>query len=151
MKSRTPQTFLVALIVLSFASWAQADVHGATEPFVEGNQTTVTITDGEGRPVEDAQLDIVYYPGSDVEHRESAGATNADGEVEWTPHYAGLARLEWTLPDAEKMSEARVVGVRYQRMPKPALAMFLIATFMLFGGLIVGASRMRRAESNPDA
>jgi hypothetical protein len=146
MKSRTAQTFLVLLIALSFSSWAQAEVHGSTEPFVEGESTTLEITDGDGNRVDGAELKVVYYPGSDVEHRESVGTTNAAGEVEWTPHFAGLARIEWSLPGADEMSEARVIGVRYQRMPKPALAMFLVALFMLFGGLIIGVTRMKRAE-----
>lgn len=126
-----------ALVVLLLAAEARAGLELEAPPAVEGREVTIRLTDESG-PVRGRAVTATYYPGSAVPQVVELGETSAEGEVRWTPRHAGLVELA-----AGEVKST--VSVRFASMPVSALVVFLVAATLLWGGVALGASRMRDA------
>ncbi len=124
-----------ALALVALAGEAAAGLELVAPPATAGEEALIRLTDG-GSPVAGRPVTATYYPASAVSRVEEIGRTSEAGELRWTPRLAGLVELA--------AGEVKTtVGVRFASMPGSALAVFLVAALLLWGGVAFGASRMR--------
>ena len=117
----------------------------AGDPFpVQGRPTDVHVRDAEGRPIEGAQVTVVFRPGSEVEHCVDLGQTGRDGRCAWTPEDAGIVRMcaEWERAGL-RCSAYRNVSVRFRHVPASGVVVALVAGLILYGTVAYGFGKLR--------
>jgi len=125
------------LLLLALTVPALAGVELESEPATVGEEATIVVTDDDG-PVKGREVTATYYPGSAVKRLEKVGRTDDRGRVAWTPELAGLVEL------GAGEGNTKTIGVRFDGMPTGALVIFLLASFLLVGGIVFGVRRMNK-------
>lgn len=109
---------------------------------VRGETSTVTVTGEGGEPVGSRVVEVTYRPNSETSSTEELPATDAAGQVAWTPRDAGIV----TLAVGDEASHN--VAVRFGSFPGSGLAIMILAGLLLFGGAGLGFLVLLRS---PDA
>ncbi len=137
----------LALVILCFAAVtaAAADDIRASEAFPTcGRPTVVYVTTSGGVPVSDAQVTVVYRPGSEVESTETLGTTDPSGKIPWTPLEPGIACLGacWSDSTGDHVPTANI-SIRFDRVRADGLVVAILAGLILYGTAAFGFARLR--------
>ncbi|NOZ22667.1 MAG: DUF4198 domain-containing protein [Planctomycetes bacterium] len=136
MTNRIP-IFLVCLGLLGSVR-ADEIVIDIPDTVRRGVEATVTVTKN-GEPLAGATVTATCNPKSEMEADDPLGATDAKGQVKWTPKQTGIAKLS-----VNKGEATRNTVVLFERFPVNGLIIFLFAGTVLYGGIILAFQRMRR-------
>ena len=116
------------MIALWLVGWASAaEIWLSTAAPVQGEPVEITVD----APDAAGNLVVTYRPGSSVEATHTL-VLDAAGSVRWIPAQPGLAVLAWQRGGA---TASRAVSVRYAAVPLRGVAVFLLASGLLFGGM----------------
>lgn len=113
-----------------------------TPALVLGRGVDLAVSGKKGR-LAGIEVKAVYYPKSEVAQVRTIGRTNVAGVVRWKPEFAGLVQL---VAGQKKAAKKTLVSVRYTGLPISGLVVFLVASLILIGGLVFGASRVFAAD-----
>lgn len=107
---------------------------------------TVTVT-ADKQPLNGARIAATYYPSSKVAFTVIEKLrTDTGGTLQWKPTHPGLVIVKLVKEDGKdkegkpkyKTLASSTVGVRYSGIPLGGLVVFLVAGFLLFGGMTFG-------------
>lgn len=108
-----------------------AEIELPAGPLVQGTPVEVRAS---GATV----LDVTYKPGSELSHTETV-ALGPEGSGTWVPQQPGVVVL--TAGDA-----TRRVSVRFASVPWSGVAVFTIASTLLFGGMGLALARLMQSR-----
>ncbi|MFC2171528.1 hypothetical protein ACFLU6_02720 [Acidobacteriota bacterium] len=137
---------MIAVFLLGAVGPARGGKLGIkTGELIQGKTTAVEIRDVEGTPMADVTVEAIFRPGSKVQEKVTIGTTGSNGTIDWTPHIAGIVKLEISQqiagdPDTggvelTKLGET-TVAVTYSDIPARSIIVLILAGSILFGGII---------------
>lgn len=136
----------LTLAIVAVVDSSRADIALEDKFPVQDEQTQIRVVDENGSPVEGANVEVTYRPGSSVTRTDPVGQSGSDGEIAWVPQQAGIATITATWLDAEQeeVTSSATVSVKFRAPPVDGIVIMIVAGLLLIVGSIVRITKLLR-------
>jgi hypothetical protein len=153
---RRPEQMLILTVIALLGPFGQNVMARGTVVVenqfpVKNEFVRIHITGDDGYPVEGANVEVTYRPGSRVQQTDHIGASAADGTIRWAPAEAGIATITatWTGPGQTERKSATSVSIKFRSPPLDGILIMIVAGVLLVVGTVIRIFALLRTPQAP--